>query len=116
MRVCHTWQVRYSVLQGERKLVKEITQGGFFGEVALVTKSAIRVADCIAKTRHLLNSSPCFGDSGVEKGKGHWVAHKHSGCRLFGGHSTIKWVSGRHFFQRGQIGAAASVSTCNLPV
>jgi len=38
-------------LQGERKMVKEITKGGFFGEVALVTKSSIRVADCIAKTR-----------------------------------------------------------------
>ena len=43
-------------LQGERKLVKEITKGGFFGEVALVTKSAIRVADCIAKTRHDVQS------------------------------------------------------------
>lgn len=38
-------------VQGEKILVKEIGKGGFFGEVALVTKASTRVADCIAKTR-----------------------------------------------------------------
>lgn len=43
-------------LQDEQKLVKEISKGGFFGEVALVTKSATRAATCIAKTRCLLHT------------------------------------------------------------
>ena len=40
-----------SLMQGETTLVKEIGNGGFFGEVALITKSATRAADCVALTR-----------------------------------------------------------------
>lgn len=36
-------------LQGEKKLVKTFETGGFFGEIALVSKKN-RQADCIAKT------------------------------------------------------------------
>jgi cAMP-dependent protein kinase regulator len=37
-------------LQGTRKRVKTISDGGFFGEVALVTKHP-RAADCVAASK-----------------------------------------------------------------
>ena len=41
-------------MQGSKRLVKEIGKGGFFGEVALVTKAATRVADCVAMCRSVV--------------------------------------------------------------
>ena len=50
-------------------LVKELGKGGFFGEVALVTKAETRVADCIAKTRSTLNIHPAYSTADISRAK-----------------------------------------------
>ena len=50
-------------------LVKELGKGGFFGEVALVTKAETRVADCIAKTRSTLNIHPASSTADISHAK-----------------------------------------------
>ncbi|KAK9814074.1 hypothetical protein WJX72_000322 [[Myrmecia] bisecta] len=39
----------FKTFEGERKLVKTIADGGFFGEVAMVQHETCRAADCVAK-------------------------------------------------------------------